>query len=106
MSSPSFDRRLVGPSADREDRLDHTPVDGLRTDVGKLAEIGNLMPMKFIGTNGQAKIIDINVTARVRGGTEGGLFVVNAVEDGFRRSVVNALGPFNGTAQWPAGPSR
>ncbi|KAL2128479.1 hypothetical protein VTI74DRAFT_9122 [Chaetomium olivicolor] len=29
----------------------------------KLAEIGNLMPMKFIGTNGQAKIIDINVTA-------------------------------------------
>ncbi|KAK0609948.1 hypothetical protein B0T17DRAFT_501212 [Bombardia bombarda] len=29
----------------------------------KLAEIGNLMPMKFVGTNGQAKIIDINVTA-------------------------------------------
>ncbi|KXX82464.1 Vacuolar protein sorting-associated protein 13 [Madurella mycetomatis] len=29
----------------------------------KLAEIGNLMPMKFIGTNGQTKIIDINVTA-------------------------------------------
>lgn len=29
----------------------------------KLAEIGNLMPMKFIGTNGQSKIIDINVTA-------------------------------------------
>ncbi|KAK4132156.1 vacuolar protein sorting-associated protein 13 [Trichocladium antarcticum] len=29
----------------------------------KLAEIGNLMPMKFIGTTGQAKIIDINVTA-------------------------------------------
>ena len=29
----------------------------------KLAEIGNLLPMKFIGTNGQTKIIDINVTA-------------------------------------------
>ncbi|AEO58474.1 hypothetical protein MYCTH_2305828 [Thermothelomyces thermophilus ATCC 42464] len=29
----------------------------------KLAEIGNLMPMKFVGANGQAKIIDINVTA-------------------------------------------
>ncbi|KAL2145881.1 hypothetical protein VTI28DRAFT_5963 [Corynascus sepedonium] len=29
----------------------------------KLAEIGNLMPMKFMGVNGQAKIIDINVTA-------------------------------------------
>lgn len=29
----------------------------------KLQEIGNLMPMKFIGTNGQSKIIDINVTA-------------------------------------------
>ncbi|KAK1753207.1 putative vacuolar protein sorting-associated protein [Echria macrotheca] len=29
----------------------------------KLAEIGNLMPMKFVGTNGEAKIIDINVTA-------------------------------------------
>ncbi|KAK4234211.1 hypothetical protein C8A03DRAFT_38027 [Achaetomium macrosporum] len=29
----------------------------------KLAEIGNLMPMKFIGTDGQTKIIDINVTA-------------------------------------------
>ncbi|KAK0611747.1 hypothetical protein B0T14DRAFT_438947 [Immersiella caudata] len=29
----------------------------------KLAEIGNLMPMKFVGTNGQSKIIDINVTA-------------------------------------------
>ncbi|KAK4120703.1 vacuolar protein sorting-associated protein 13 [Parathielavia appendiculata] len=29
----------------------------------KLQEIGNLLPMKFVGTNGQAKIIDINVTA-------------------------------------------
>ncbi|KAK4154799.1 hypothetical protein C8A00DRAFT_32394 [Chaetomidium leptoderma] len=29
----------------------------------KLAEIGNLMPMKFVSTNGQAKIIDIKVTA-------------------------------------------
>ncbi|KAK3689238.1 hypothetical protein B0T22DRAFT_461182 [Podospora appendiculata] len=29
----------------------------------KLAEIGNLMPMKFVGTSGQSKIIDINVTA-------------------------------------------
>ncbi|KAL2261106.1 hypothetical protein VTK26DRAFT_4694 [Humicola hyalothermophila] len=29
----------------------------------KLQEIGNLMPMKFVGTNGHAKIIDINVTA-------------------------------------------
>ncbi|KAL2150408.1 hypothetical protein VTH82DRAFT_6971 [Thermothelomyces myriococcoides] len=29
----------------------------------KLAEIGNLMPMKFVGANGQSKIIDINVTA-------------------------------------------
>ncbi|KAK4225861.1 putative vacuolar protein sorting-associated protein [Podospora fimiseda] len=29
----------------------------------KLAEIGNLMPMKFISSNGQSKIIDINVTA-------------------------------------------
>lgn len=29
----------------------------------KLAEIGNLMPMKLVGSNGQSKIIDINVTA-------------------------------------------
>ncbi|KAK0724982.1 hypothetical protein B0H67DRAFT_480247 [Lasiosphaeris hirsuta] len=29
----------------------------------KLAEIGNLMPMKFSSSNGQSKIIDINVTA-------------------------------------------
>lgn len=29
----------------------------------KLAEIGNQLPMKFVGMNGQAKIIDINVTA-------------------------------------------
>ncbi|KAM7185556.1 putative vacuolar protein sorting-associated protein [Naviculisporaceae sp. PSN 640] len=29
----------------------------------KLAEIGNLMPMKFVVPNGQSKIIDINVTA-------------------------------------------
>lgn len=29
----------------------------------KLAEIGNLMPMKVVGPNGQTKIIDINVTA-------------------------------------------
>jgi vacuolar protein sorting-associated protein 13A/C len=29
----------------------------------KLAEIGNLLPMKFVGTNGQTKIVDINVTA-------------------------------------------
>ncbi|SPQ24240.1 69ce8ed1-3762-4d61-b82d-7a61ebbcd3f7 [Thermothielavioides terrestris] len=29
----------------------------------KLAEIGNLMPMKVVGANGQSKIIDINVTA-------------------------------------------
>ncbi|KAK3196447.1 Vacuolar protein sorting-associated protein 13 [Lecanicillium sp. MT-2017a] len=29
----------------------------------KLAEIGNQVPMKFIGTNGQQKIIDINVAA-------------------------------------------
>ncbi|ERT03326.1 hypothetical protein HMPREF1624_01637 [Sporothrix schenckii ATCC 58251] len=29
----------------------------------KLAEIGNQLPMKFVATSGQAKIIDINVTA-------------------------------------------
>ncbi|KAL2125638.1 hypothetical protein VTJ04DRAFT_2003 [Mycothermus thermophilus] len=29
----------------------------------KLAEIGNLMPMKIVGDDGQTKIIDINVTA-------------------------------------------
>lgn len=29
----------------------------------RLAEIGNLMPMKFVSANGQTKIIDINVTA-------------------------------------------
>lgn len=29
----------------------------------KLAEIGNQLPMKFVAVNGQAKIIDINVTA-------------------------------------------
>ncbi|KAK1781448.1 hypothetical protein QBC45DRAFT_57630 [Copromyces sp. CBS 386.78] len=29
----------------------------------KLAEIGNLIPMKFVGANGQTKVIDINVTA-------------------------------------------
>ncbi|KAM7212439.1 putative vacuolar protein sorting-associated protein [Rhypophila decipiens] len=29
----------------------------------KLAEIGNQVPIKFVGTNGQSKIIDIHVTA-------------------------------------------
>ncbi|KAK3937378.1 putative vacuolar protein sorting-associated protein [Diplogelasinospora grovesii] len=29
----------------------------------KLAEIGNLMPMKLVGPDGQSKIIDLNVTA-------------------------------------------
>lgn len=42
--------------------------------------------------------------ARVRGGADRSLFVVNAMENGFRRSVVNELGTFNGTKPWPAGP--
>ena len=41
-ASPSSSRRAAGRVLHTGDwKLDHTPVDGLKTDVGKLAEIGN-----------------------------------------------------------------
>src|ERR671925_982780 len=48
-------------------KLDHTPVDGLRTDVGRLAEIGNRGVDLLLGDSTNAERPGVSVSERVVG---------------------------------------
>src|SRR2546423_8238102 len=49
-------------------KLDHTPVDGLRTDVGRLAEIGNRGVDLFLGDSTNAERPGVTGSERLVGG--------------------------------------
>src|SRR6185369_4973238 len=48
-------------------KLDHTPIDGLRTDVGKLAELGNRSVDLFLGDSTNAERPGFTRSERVVG---------------------------------------